>query len=141
LVMVTLDDQHDNKEYEMDEPKTWEEILAEVKAGEGVTTLYAQSLRIAHGAGRLTYRINSEISDALRSRGLGHVPAEIDRMPTDQGGLVRVYDATSELGKMIAAAQLPGEDADRQLRESVNGEAAGILNKIRSLVEVVTDPA
>ena len=88
------------------------------------------------GVDRAIANINGEISDALRSRVLGHVPAKVEELPTGQDQLVRVYDATSVLGKMIAAALKPGLANDQQLREAVDGEAKGILEQIRSLVEL-----
>jgi hypothetical protein len=45
-------------------------------------------------------------------------------------------DDVSVLGKMIAAALKPGLANDQQLREAVDGEAKGILEQIRSLVEL-----
>jgi hypothetical protein len=115
-------------------PKTWDDIRAEVDSGEGVATLWALSLRKAYGAGRLTLRINGEISSELRARGLGHVPSEISDLPTDQWGWVRIYDATKPIGRIIEAAQRPGEQDDQRLREGINGDAADILKAVRALV-------
>ncbi|OZF42075.1 hypothetical protein CH292_26645 [Rhodococcus sp. 14-2470-1a] len=75
------------------------------------------------------------ISEALRSYGLGHVPFDPEALPTNQYALVRVYDATAPVGKAIESAHLPGDENDRLLRESVKGDAAQILSKIRALVE------
>lgn len=115
-------------------PKTWDEIRDAVDAGQGVATLWALSLRNAYGAGRLTLRINGEISSELRARGLGHVPSEIGHLPTEQWEWVRVYDSTKPIGRIIEAAQRPGEQDDQRLREGINGDAADILKAVRALV-------
>lgn len=114
--------------------KTFDDIKQEVEDNGGVITLQAWELREAQGAGRLTDRINGEISESLRRRGLGHVPFYPEDLPTSQYENVRVYDATSALGKVIEAAHTPGEDEDHTLREGVDGDAAGLLNQIRALV-------
>lgn len=82
----------------------------------------------------MTLRINGEISSELRARGLGHVPTEISDLPTDRWGWVRIYDATKPIGRIIEAAQRPGEQDDQRLREGINGDAADILKAVRALV-------
>lgn len=114
--------------------KTFADIQQEVRNNGGVITIEASQLREAQGAGRLTERINGEISESLRRLGLGHVPFYAEDLPTSQYELVRVYDATSALGKVIEAAHTPGSDEDNTLREAVDGEAAGLLSQIRALV-------
>lgn len=109
-------------------------LAEEVRSNGGVITVEASRLREAQGAGRLTQRINEEISEALRRRGLGHVPFWPEDLPTSQYQNVRVYDATSALGKIIEAAHTPGEDEDLTLREGIDGEAAGLLGQIRALI-------
>lgn len=118
----------------MAEAATFDEIKQEVDADGGVTTVYAWQLREAVAAGRLTERINGRISDELAARGLGHVPYDVAHLPLSQYELVRVYDKTSSLGKVIEAAHKPGEQADARLREAINSEAAGLLEQIRALV-------
>ncbi|WP_226435601.1 hypothetical protein [Rhodococcus yananensis] len=114
--------------------KTFDDLQQEVADNGGVITVQAWQLREAQGAGRLTERINGEISESLRRRGLGHVPFRPEDLPTSQHARVRVYDATSALGKVIEAAHNPGTDEDNTLREAVDGEAAGLLSQIRALV-------
>jgi len=105
-----------------------------VQQAGGVQTVYASELRDAIGAGRLTQGVNSKISDELRAQGLGHVPHDPEDLPTSQWELVRLYDLGSAVGKVVLAAQLPGEANDRTLIESVTGDAADILEKVRVLV-------
>lgn len=114
---------------------SFEQIKKDVANAGGVLTFEAWELRDALEAGRLTRRINGMISEVLRSYGLGHVPIDPDDLPTNQYELVRVYDATLPVGKAIAAAHLPGKENDRLLMESIEGNAAQILDQIRALVE------
>jgi hypothetical protein len=100
----------------------------------GVTTVDAWQLRESQGAGRLTARINQQISDSLSARGLGHVPFKVEDMPTYQNEQVRIYDRTTALGKVIDSAHNVGEEHDERLREAINEEAVTILQQIRDLV-------
>lgn len=113
---------------------TWYDIKAKVDENGGVTTVSAWQLREAQGAGRLTARINKQISDSLAARGLGHVPFEVDDMPTYQDKEVRIYDRTTPLGKVIESAHRVGDEHDERLREAINDEAVAILQQIRDLV-------
>lgn len=99
-----------------------------------MVTVHSWRLRDAQGAGRLTERINRQISESLSARGLGHVPFGVEDMPTYQTELVRIYDRTTALGKVIEAAHLPGDDHDERLREAINDEAVDILRQVRDLV-------
>ena len=107
---------------------SYEDLKKVVDEGKGVVTVYAASLRDAEGAGRLTERINGNISRSLASRGLGHVPLTVSELPTSQWDEVRVFDRTSPIGDVIVAAHTVGEDADARLREAVNGDATALLD-------------
>lgn len=98
---------------ELHESTTWREIEQAVDTADGVTTLRAGSLRIALGAGRLTPRINEEISKELERRGLGHLPPSL---PLGQHDLVRVYRHDSRVGTVLDAVQVIGPDEDDELR-------------------------
>jgi hypothetical protein len=113
---------------------TWDEIKSEVDDNGGVVTVSAWRLREAQGAGRLTVRINQQISDSLAARGLGHVPFNVEDMPTYQDEQVRIYDRTTALGKVIESAHHVGDDHDERLREAINEKAVAILEKVRDLV-------
>ncbi len=110
------------------------DIRKAVQDAGGVLTFEAWELRDAIDAGRLTLRINGMISETLRSYGLGHVPARPEDLPTSQYELVRVYELGTALGKVIAAAQDPGEENDRLLIESVDGRSADLVARMRALV-------
>lgn len=122
------------KELTVSDENTFDAIKADVDENGGVVTVYAWRLREAQGAGRLTERINRQISESLSARGLGHVPIKVTDMPTYQDGQVRIYDRTSALGKVIESAHLPGDDHDDHLREAINHEAVAILRQVRDLV-------
>jgi len=110
------------------------EVKRAVDEGKGVATVYAASLRDAEGAGRLTERINGNISKSLASRGLGHVPFDAADLPTSQWAEVRVFDRTSPIGEVIMAAHDVSEDADARLREAINGDATALLDQVRTLL-------
>lgn len=110
------------------------DIKKAVENAGGVLTFEAWELRDAIAAGRLTPRINGMISESLKSYGLGHVPADPNLLPTSQYEPVRVYDMGTSVGKVIAAAQTPGETNDRLLIESVDGDAADLVARVRALV-------
>ncbi|ETD30961.1 hypothetical protein W823_21705 [Williamsia sp. D3] len=110
------------------------DIKKAVQGAGGVMTFQAWELRDAIAAGRLTPRINGMISETLKSYGLGHVPADPDLLPTSQYEFVRVYDLGTSVGKVIAAAQAPGEANDRLLIESVDGDAADLVARVRAIV-------
>lgn len=112
----------------------WDAIKDQVKSGGGVATVLAGDLRRAVGAGRLTVWINQQIIEALNNMGYETVPATPELMPLSQWDEVRVYDASTPIGKVIRAALRPGTTSDDVLRESVAGGADEILSQIRLLV-------
>lgn len=114
--------------------ESYDDLKRTVDEGKGVATVYAASLRDAEGAGRLTERINSNISRSLASRGLGHVPFDAAELPTSQWAEVRVFDRTSPIGEVIAAAHTVSEDEDARLREAVDGNATALLDQVRTLL-------
>lgn len=117
-----------------EELESYEAIKQVVDEGRGVATVFAASLRDAEGAGRLTERINSNISRSLASRGLGHVPFDAADLPTSQWAEVRVFDRTSPIGEVIVAAHTVGEDGDVRLREAVDGDATVLLEQVRTIL-------
>lgn len=112
----------------------WDDVAEAVADGDGVATFTAGELRTALGAGRLTPWVNQQILDALHSRGMATVPATADELPTYQHHEVRVYDATSPIGKIISAAIKPGTEADERLRSTIDNDASEILNQIRVMI-------
>src|SRR5665647_1808668 len=101
-----------------EETSSFEALKEEGDADGGVITVHAARMRAAQGAGRLTERINAQISDSLAARGLGHVPFDRKQMPTSQFADVRVYDKTTTLGRVIEAAHTVGNEYDELLRDS-----------------------
>ncbi|GAA4283662.1 hypothetical protein GCM10022261_11930 [Brevibacterium daeguense] len=113
---------------------TYEELRAQVQDNHGVLTVEAWVLRDAQGAGRLTRGVNEAICETLAAHGMGAIPHTPDLMPTNQDDLVRVYTKESAVGKVLEIANIPGEDNDRLIIESVDDHASDIVQKIRMLV-------
>ncbi len=97
----------------------------------GAVTVPAETLRDAHGAGRLGVHVRSNISRELQSRGLAHYP---DPLPDAQGAPVRVYRQGSDAARLIGAVLNPSTQSDEIIRQEVGGEAQATLDKIRELV-------
>jgi len=97
----------------------------------GAVTVSAETLRDAHGAGRLGVHVRSNISRELQSRGLAHYP---DPLPDAQGARVRVYRQGSDAARVIGAVLNPSTQSDEIIRELVGGEAPATLEKIKELV-------
>lgn len=119
--------------------ESFEKIFEEVVENGGVATFYAQALREAQGAGRLTERINSDIKRSLAGHGLATVPRDPAHMPTYQWDVVRVYQVDSEVGRVIDAVLTledldPAQAADKRIVESVGGNATRLVQKIRDLL-------
>ncbi|GAA4283040.1 hypothetical protein GCM10022261_05710 [Brevibacterium daeguense] len=113
---------------------TYEELRQQVQESGGVLTVEAWVLREAQGAGRLTRGINEAICDSLAANGMGAIPHTPDLMPTNQEGLVRLYTKDSPVGKVLEAANIPGEDNDHFILESVDERASELVQKIRMLL-------
>ncbi|MEU2106373.1 hypothetical protein [Nocardia sp. NPDC019255] len=118
---------------------TFADIAQQVEGNGGVATFKAQVLREAQGAGRLTERINSDIQRSLLGLGLATVPREAELMPTNQWEPVRVYKVNSEVGKVIDAVLTRdsldrAQAADTVIVNSVSGNAAALLQKVRDLL-------
>ena len=68
----------------------------------------------------------------MRGRRPDTLPAE--GLSTSQWDEVRVFDRTSPIGKVIETSHQVGEDADKELREAVAGEASEMLDRIRAVL-------
>jgi len=110
---------------------TYEELAADVDGSDGLLLTNMKVLRDAHNAGKLGVNVRDAISNRLRSRGIGHVPAPL---PSYQEEEVRLYRLGSEIGKVIEAVLDPSEAGDQRLRQTAGSEAADILARVRELV-------
>ena len=113
---------------------TWDEIKQEVEAHGGVRTMAVDTLREAHGAGKMGVHIRGQISSQLAGMGLGHVPRELPNYSHDT---VRIYKRGTPAGNLIEAVLETGEGNDRKIVEqtSVSGQDfAEVVRQIRELV-------
>jgi hypothetical protein len=110
---------------------TYDEIARRLDDSGGLYVTRMEELREAHEAGRLGVNVRYAISDRLRSRGIGHLPAEL---PSYQEDEVRLYRLGDPIGKVIDAVINPSEPGDQVLRQSVGSTATDILARVRELV-------
>jgi hypothetical protein len=80
----------------------------------GVQSLLMMDLRDAYGKKRLSSAIRSEISAALAERGIAHFPQEL---PNSQDDMVRLFNVTSQVGKLIQVVLTCGDSEDEQCRQ------------------------
>jgi hypothetical protein len=89
------------------------------------------TLRDPHGAGKLGSTVRANISKELRSRGMGHLPAEL---PQYQWDPARIYLMGSPAGDLIEAVNTISSERDALIRELVASDASEVLSKVRELV-------
>jgi hypothetical protein len=112
----------------------WEEIKQIVESNSNIGTFSMETLREAHGSGKLGVHVRFEISKKLAGMGLGHVPQEL---PSYQHQQVRLYKRGTPVGELIETVLAPGEQNDRKLVEQIAGAStdyATIVERIRELV-------
>ncbi len=105
-----------------------------IESNGNVKTFVMETLREAHGAGRLGINVRSDISKVLAGMGLGHIPQEL---PPFQHEQVRLYKRGTPVGELIETVLAPGEQSDKKLVDQVGGSATdhiAIVEKIRELV-------
>jgi len=113
---------------------SWDEIKQTVEDNGNLKTFTMETLREAHGSGRLGLHVRSEISRTLAGMGLGHVPQDL---PTYQHEQVRLYKRGTPVGQLIETVLAPGEQNDRKLVEQFaqpDTDYASIIEQIRELV-------
>ena len=113
---------------------TWDKIKETGEKSGNVCTMTMETLRNAHGAGKLGVNVRGEISQTLAGMGLGHVPQEL---PSYQHEQVRLYKRGTAVGQLIESVLTPGEQNDKML-VSKFGQAgpdyAAIVQRVRELV-------
>lgn len=108
------------------------DVLAEaVDDSDNLLTIQMDILRDIHGAGRLGKHVRENISDELRSNGLGHYPEEL---PSSQYNSVRIYRLGSPAGRLIEAVTEPGADNDETIRTAINKDAQQAIDRVQELV-------
>jgi hypothetical protein len=107
--------------------------LQQATAAKGdVMTITMMKLRDIHGAGKLGVHVTQNISDKLKSLGLGHFPEEL---PQQQSEEVRIYVRGSAVGKLIEAVLTVDTPSNKVLREAASNQNNEIVQRIRELVE------
>ena len=112
----------------------WDNIKEQVEKNGNVCTFSMNTLKEAHGAGRLGVNVRAEISQTLAGIGLKHVPTEL---PSSQNEQVRIYKLGTPVGHLIETVLSPGEQNDKALVDRVGTQGpdlAAIIQKIRELV-------
>ena len=112
----------------------WDEIKIQVESNGSVKTFSMETLREAHGAGKLGVHVISEMSRTLAGMGLGHIP---QTLPSYQHEQVRVYKRGTIVGDLIETVLAPGEGNDRKLADQFTDTStnfAEIVERIRELV-------
>jgi hypothetical protein len=112
--------------------QTYADLQQTTASRGGVMTVQMMKLRDIHGAGKLGVHVTQNISDKLKSLGLGHFPEEL---PLQQSEDVRIYVRGSAVGKLIEAVLTVDAPSTKVLREAANNQNNEIVQKIRELVE------
>lgn len=94
---------------------TLEDITAEVKEKELITTTMGE-LRNAAGNKRLGKHVRSAIKAALEEVGVNTFPSTL---PASQDAIVRLYNESSNLGRIFHALSDPSPESDDILREFI----------------------
>lgn len=112
----------------------WDPIKSQVENAGGVVSVTMETLRNAHGAGKIGVHVKDAISNQLAGMGLGHVPVAL---PSYQHEMVRVYKRGTPVGEFIEIVLTPGEQNDKMLNERFAEEGpdyGDMVNKIREIV-------
>lgn len=91
---------------------TLEALTSEVKEKQ-IVSMKMIDLRNAMGNKRLGKNIRANIMRELREAGVGTIPADL---PADQQAMIRLYDESSEVAKLLFLLNNPAESNDRQIR-------------------------
>jgi hypothetical protein len=109
---------------------TWNELKAKVEQHENVLTVSTAELRDIYGVKRMGVHVADEIQAKLAGVGLGVTP-EIE---ADSWQQVRLFKLGTPVGDILTAADNPGEEGDKTLRELAEGDASERLRRIKALV-------
>jgi hypothetical protein len=109
---------------------TWDELKEKVEQNENVLTVSTADLRDIYGVKRMGVHVADEIEAKLAGVGLGVTP-EIE---ADSWQEVRLFKLGTPVGDILTAANNPGEEGDKTLRELAEGDASERLRQIKALV-------
>lgn len=91
---------------------TLESLTSEVK-DKKIVSMRMIDLRNAMGNKRLGKHIRASIERELRDAGVRTIP---EQLPANQQALVRLYDESSEIAKLLFLLNNPTEESDKQIR-------------------------
>ena len=109
---------------------TWDELKEKVEQNENVLTVSTAELRDIYGVKRMGVHVAHEIEAKLAGVGLGVTP-EIE---ADAWQQVRLFKLGTPVGDILNAANNPGDEGDRTLRDLAEGDASERLRQIKALV-------
>jgi hypothetical protein len=112
---------------------SFDDLKQEVDSNAHIMAVPMERLRNAAGKGRLGKWVVQEISNQLRSRGLGHTELSVD----NQWKVVFVYTMGSEVERIIEAVHSPSDAGAQTLRTVTSDSSADVLTQIKALVESV----
>lgn len=112
---------------------TFNDLLAEVEANNGVLTVGMWALRNMRNAGKLGRHVIAEISAELAKRGLGHIP---DELPSSQDEAVRIYLKTAMVGKIIGAVQDVTDESDDVLRAFARTASSSLRDRLEEVIKL-----
>lgn len=111
--------------------KGFDALKEEVEGNENVKTVTMARLRDIYGVRRLGDNVCAEISNKLQGVGLGHYPEDLVPDASEQ---VRVYKLGTPVGDVMTAAQNPGPEGDKTLRDLAEGDATEIVRQVKAIV-------
>ena len=109
---------------------TFDDLKQKVEKNQNVLSVSTAELRDIYGVKRMGIHVAAEIEAKLAGVGLGVTP-EIE---ADSWQNVRVYKLGTPVGDILNAANNPGEEGDRTLRELAEGDASERLRQIKAMV-------
>lgn len=109
-----------------------EALRADVVLSKGVLTVPVARLTEAYGTEHWNVTVRRNISNALASCGIAHIPK---RLPENKFDNVRLYQRGSQIEAIVEATYTPGSKGDEIIRKICDPEPSKeLLTKIRSLL-------
>jgi hypothetical protein len=109
---------------------TWDELKKKVEQNQNVLTVTTAELRDIYKVKRMGIHVATEIEAKLAGVGLGNTP----ELEPDSWQEVRLFKLGTPVGDILVAANNPGVEGDKTLRELAEGDASERLRQIRALV-------
>ena len=115
----------------MSQFENFEQIASHVRTQGGIVTLTMESLRDAHGAGKLGKHVLKGIENDLAGNGLGYLPKALPGYANES---VRLYTLGSRFAVFLSHMDDYSGEADDRLREFFNDDLAKTIQSIKELV-------